>query len=96
MVTTTYTCPCAACREFRLSKAEPRHVRYFDRIVPAWHVPLTREHARYTRAYTALHYAHERPAVRQLYDPAAGLEWERLVAQAPSADERALFGAVAL
>lgn len=93
MVTTTYICPCEACHEFRLAKAEPRHVRYFDRIVPAWRVPLTPEHARYLRAYTALHYAHERAALRQLFDRT---EWERLVSQVPSADELASYGAVAL
>lgn len=74
----TEPCPCDACERFRAAKAQPRAVRYFDRIVPAWHVPLTAEWRVYDAALTAMSYAHPRESSMGVVNPGP---WRALVAQ---------------
>lgn len=69
-------CNCPACSAYRAAKAQPRTVRHFDRVVPAWHVPLTPEWTRYDAALRAMRYAHPHESLMEVVLPRA---WERLV-----------------
>ncbi len=91
-----FRCPCSACVEFRASKAQPRTVVYFGENRPAWHVPLTPEHKRYSAALKALSYSHPKASSEQLLTTERREEWRAFMDQMPDVTERAMARGIAL
>ena len=79
MEPTTLPCACDACLRLRAARRAPRLVPYGDGMRPAWHVPLTPEHAELKDALSAVAYAHPREA-QWLGSAELRTEWDRLVA----------------
>lgn len=77
METTTPPCACDACERLRAARRAPRMVPYGAEMRPAWHVPLTPEHAELKDALSAVCYAHPREA-QYLGSVELRESWERL------------------